>query len=463
MGEGGELSFYGGAGTVTGSKYLVRFQGKQILLDAGLFQGLKELRLRNRAKPPFDPAALDAVVLSHAHIDHSGYLPLLVKNGFKGTIHCTSGTADLLGVLLPDSAHLQEEESRWANKRGYSKHHPALPLYGLRDVEACLEQIKPSGYGEWIQTAPGIRSFFRHSGHILGSAIVELEIGLNAKTRLVFSGDLGRWNRPVLKDPDFVPEADVLLVESTYGNRVHAPDPVAEFARVIREAAARGGVLIIPAFAVGRTQELLWHHAELESRGEIPSLPVYIDSPMAIDVTDIYTAHREDHDLDMRILLDKNRCPFSSGRYKRIRTPEESKALNSVQGPAIIIAGSGMAAGGRVVHHLNERISDPRTTVLLAGFQAAGTRGRSLQDGAKTLRMYGENVSVRARIEMLDGLSAHADKNEIMKWLSGFRKPPRKTYVVHGEPLAAAELADAIRKDLGWNAEPAQDGKTVTL
>ncbi len=457
------LTFYGGAGTVTGSKYLIEAFGSKILLDAGLFQGLKELRLRNWAKPPFDPVQVNAVVLSHAHIDHSGYLPRFVKNHFRGKIYCTSGTQDLLSVLLPDSARLQEEEAARANRRGYSKHKPALPLYTLADVEAALKQLKHYPYDKLFEVSPGIKALFRRAGHILGSATVELQIGRQEITRLVFSGDLGRWNRPILKDPEFVPEADILLVESTYGNRTHPLDAVEQFTRVIHEAIKRGGALIIPAFAVGRTQELIWMLRQLEEQGKIPSIPVYVDSPMAIDVTDIYCRHPEDHDLDMQVLKDKNKCPFASRKYQLIRTPEESKALNRIAGPMIIIAGSGMAAGGRVLHHLKLRLPDPRTTVLLPGYQAAGTRGRSLQEGAKTLRMQGEDIPVKAKIEILDGLSAHADQNEILKWLSGFKVPPKQTYVVHGEPEASQQLAEMIRKRLGWTAKAARDQAVIPL
>lgn len=463
MSEKPTLTFYGGAGTVTGSKYLLQAYGSKILLDAGLFQGLKELRLRNWAKPPFDPAEINAVVLSHAHIDHSGYLPLLFRNHFRGKIYSTSGTQDLLGVLLPDSAHLQEEEAARANRHGYSKHKPALPLYTAADAEAVLKQIKHYPYDKLFDVAPGIKALFRRAGHILGSATVELQIGRQEITRLIFSGDLGRWSRPILKDPEFVPEADILLVESTYGNRFHRTDIAEQLTKIIQDSIKRGGALIIPAFAVGRTQELTWTLRQLEDQGKIPSLPVYVDSPMAINVTEMYCRHPEDHNLDMASLMDKNKCPLCCKQYKLIRTPEESKALNKVAGPIIIISASGMAAGGRVLHHLKWRLPDPRTTVLLAGYQAVGTRGRSLQEGAKTVRIYGEDVSVKAKVETIDGLSAHADQNEILKWLSGFRKPPRQTYIVHGESEAANGLMEVIKKKLGWNVKVAQDKEVVAV
>ena len=457
------LTFFGGAGTVTGSKYLIQTDGSKVLLDCGLFQGLKELRLRNWARPPFDAAQINAVVLSHAHIDHSGYLPLLVKNHFRGKVFCTSGTADLLGIILPDSAHLQEEEAARANRYGYSKHKPALPLYTIEDANQALKQLKHYPYGKLFEVAHGINCLFRRAGHILGSATVELQIGRKNPVRLVFSGDLGRWDRPILRDPEFVPEADILLVESTYGNRIHSTNTIAQLERVIHESIERKGAIIVPAFSVGRTQELIWILRQLEDRGKIPSIPVYVDSPMAINATDIYCRHPEDHDLDMASLMDQGKCPLCCKQYKIVRTVEESKALNQIAGPIIIISASGMATGGRVLHHLKWRLPDPRTTVLLAGYQAIGTRGRRLQDGAKIIKIHGEEIPVKAKVEVLDGLSAHADQNEILKWLSGFKKPPKQTYLVHGEPQAAGQLAETIRKKLNWNVNVAKDGAVVPL
>ncbi|MBI3767288.1 MAG: MBL fold metallo-hydrolase [Deltaproteobacteria bacterium] len=463
MADVATLRFLGAAGTVTGSKYLIETDGHRILLDCGLFQGLKELRLRNWTPPPFTAAAVEAVVLSHAHIDHSGYLPRLVREGFRGAIHCTSGTADLLRVLLLDSAHLQEEEARFANRHGYSQHKPALPLYTADDAEAALSRVVPHAYGEHFTVVPGTTALLRRAGHILGSATVELRVGERTPVTLVDSGDLGRWDRPILRDPELVAEADVLLVESTYGDRLHPRDAPAALARIVNEAIARGGALVVPAFAVGRTQELVWTLRTLEDAGAIPSLPVYVDSPMAINVTEIYCRHHEDHDLDMKLLMDERRRPLCCRQYHLVRTPAESKALNAVHEPIIIISASGMATGGRILHHLNERLPDERTTVLLVGYQAAGTRGRSLQDGAQRVRIHGENVPVRARVEMLDGLSAHADREEILRWLSGFRRAPRVTYVVHGESAAAASLAETIRTRLQWNVQVAEDRALVPL
>jgi metallo-beta-lactamase family protein len=457
------LQFLGAAGTVTGSKYLVRAGRCQVLLDGGLFQGLKALRLRNRQPPAFDPSTVDAVALSHAHIDHSGYLPLLTRLRFRGPIFCTSGTADLLRIMLLDSAQLQEEEAAAANRQGYSKHHPALPLYTVEDAQASLKLLRSCRYGDSVHVAKGVTTIFRRAGHILGSASVELQLGPDPPVRVVFSGDLGRWDQPILRDPELVPEADVLLLESTYGDRRHPADPASALARVVNEAAARGGALIIPAFAVGRTQQLLWMLRELEEADRIPQLPVFLDSPMAIDVGEVYCNHPEDHDLGMNLLMDERRSPLRCHRLALVRSREESKALNGLDGPMIVIASSGMATGGRVLHHLKARLPNPATTVLLVGFQAAGTRGQALQDGAKTLRMHGQEIPVRATVEVLDGLSAHADQQDIFRWLSGFLRPPRQVYVIHGEPGPSAALTEAIRTRLGWNARPALDGETVDL
>jgi metallo-beta-lactamase family protein len=457
------LTFHGAAGTVTGSKHLVSSAGEEVLLDCGLFQGLKARRLRNWEPPPFDPRAIRSVVLSHGHLDHSGYLPLLVRQGFRGPIHCTPGTADLLRVVLMDSAHIQEEDTERANRYGYTKHSPALPLYGVDDVYEMLGHVRLHGYGDRFEVARGMRALFRRAGHILGSATVDLEIDQPRPVRLVFSGDLGRWGRPILRDPELVPSADVLMIESTYGDRVHAADAEDRLVRVITETTRRGGAVIVPAFAIGRTQELLWVLRKLEDSGRLPEIPVYVDSPMANAVTDIYCRHPEDHNVAMKALMDEKRCPLSSGGHHVVRTAQESKGLNSKAGPMVIIAGSGMATGGRVLHHLKHRLPDARNTVLLVGFQAEGTRGRSLEQGAQEIKIHGEFVPVRASVETLQGLSAHADQLEILRWLGGFEKPPARTYVVHGEPGPAATLARVITEKLGWKTMVAQQGVTVPL
>ncbi|MBU6283267.1 MBL fold metallo-hydrolase [bacterium] len=460
---GDTVRFLGAAGTVTGSKHLLEIDGRRILLDCGLFQGLKALRERNWRKFPFDPASLDAVVLSHAHIDHSGALPLLVREGFRGKIHCTAGTAELLEPMLLDAAHLQEEEARFANKHRTSKHAPALPLYVGKDAERALSRLAPHGYADEFSPAPGVRTIYRRASHILGSATVSLAWGRGGdERRLLFSGDLGRYGRPILRDPDPVEERpDVLLVESTYGDRFHPEHPSRELARIVREAAERRGVIVIPAFAVDRTQELLFVLRDLEERGEIPAIPTYVDSPMAIEVTAIYSRHTEDHDVDMA--PGTARGQLAPRNVKMLRTSAESKSLNEMAGPMIVVSASGMATGGRVLHHLARRLPDPTTTVLFAGYQAAGTRGRLLVDGARTLRIFGQQVTVRAHVEKLDGYSAHADQGEILRWLGTFPGAPARTWCVHGEPQAADTLASTIRHRLGWDAAVAEDGATVPI
>ncbi len=460
------LTFAGGAGTVTGSKHLVETAAGRLLLDCGLFQGLKALRLRNWARPPFDPREVDAVALSHAHIDHAGALPLLVKQGFRGPVHCTPATADLLGIVLRDSAHIHEEDARRANRYGYTKHHPALPLYDVADAEATLELLVPHPYGTRFAAfdragAPTVT--FQRAGHILGSALTLVDLPGARPQLLAFSGDLGRSGRPILRDPDLIAQADILLLESTYGDRKHAANSDEQLVKVINETAHRGGAVIVPAFAIGRTQELLWTLRRLEDDGRLPLVSVHVDSPMARSVTDLYVRHPEEHDLDMTRLTETGDSPLTSRRVHFTRSVDESKAINERQGPMIIIAGSGMATAGRVLHHLERRLPDHRNTVLLVGFQPAGTRGRALQDGAPTVRIHGTDVPVRAQVATIDGLSAHADRDEIVTWLRGFERPPRRTYLVHGEPEPAQALAATIEAELGWPVSIARDGERVRL
>ena len=456
------LTFLGGAGgTVTGSKHLLEDGRRRLLLDCGLFQGVKALRLRNWAALPTSPATLGAVVLSHAHIDHSGYLPRLCRDGFTGPVYCTRGTRDLLAVMLPDSAHLQEEEAAYANRHRTSTHDPALPLYTIADAERALARVEAVDFGDRFTPVPGVAARFARSGHILGAALVHCDIG---GRRLVFSGDLGRYGVPIMVDPDPVAEADVLLVESTYGDRDHTVDDNADkLAAAVTRAAQQKGWLLVPAFAVGRSQEILYDLHRLEAAGRIPSMPVYLDSPMAIQATVIYAAHTDEHDALLKEAESAGKRPFAPRRFHLSRTVEESKRLNETDGPGIIVAGSGMATGGRILHHLKRLLPDPRTTVLFVGYQAAGTRGRLLRDGATTIKMLGETVPVRARIEVSDSYSAHADRGEILRWLAGFKRPPEATYVVHGEPEAATALRDAITSRLGWRAAVAEDGQRVTL
>lgn len=456
------LTFLGGAGgTVTGSKHLLEDGAARLLLDCGLFQGLKALRQRNWAPPPVDPASLGAVILSHAHIDHSGYLPRLCRDGFSGPVYATGGTLDLLKVMLPDSAHLQEEEAEFANRHNTSKHAPALPLYTTEDAARALAQVKRVDFGQRFAPVPGVEAEFTPSGHILGAGLVTGAIG---GRRLVFSGDLGRYDVPIMVDPAPVAEADVLLVESTYGNRVHpSDDPTERLTAAVRRAVEQKGWLLIPAFAVGRSQEILYDLRALEKSGAIPSLPVFLDSPMGIQATAIYAAHTEEHDAELgRVEADGTR-PFAPRRFTLSRTVEDSKRLNETAGPGIIVAGSGMATGGRILHHLKRLLPDPRTTVLFVGYQAAGTRGRLLKDGATEMKMLGVTVPVHATIMISDAYSAHADREEILRWLGGFKRPPGMTYIVHGEADAASALRDAITSRLGWTAAVAEDGQRVTL
>lgn len=456
------VQLLGAAGTVTGSKHLVTAGGKQILLDCGLFQGLKVLRERNWAPFPFDPAKLEAVVLSHAHIDHSGALPLLARRGYGGPIHCTTATADLLEVLLLDAAHLQEEEADFANRHRTSKHAPALPLYTTEDAQAALRLVVPHAYHAPFDLEDS-RVTLRPAGHILGSATVTLECGVRDRRVVVFSGDLGRYGRPILRDPEAVAEADLLLVESTYGDRRHPTGHIDELARIVNEAAARNEVLLVPAFAVDRTQELLWVLRTLEDEGRIPTVPVFIDSPMAIDVTEIYARHPEDHDLDMRRLSEAGTSPLTTRHLELLRTPEQSKSLNDRRGPAIVISASGMATGGRILHHLMRRLPDPNSVILLVGYQAAGTRGRALLEGAPTVRIFNQEITVRARVIKLDGFSAHADQSELLRWLGGFTRPPGRTIAVHGEPQPADTFAGLVRHQLGWRADAAEDRQRLVL
>ncbi len=458
------LRFLGGAGTVTGSKYWIRHRGQSLLLECGLFQGLKKLRLRNWEDPPFRCAQLAAVVISHAHIDHSGYLPRIVREGFEGPIYCTHGTGELLEILLPDAGRIQEEDAQYANRKGFSRHKLALPLFSETDAKRTLKFVRGKPYHRRIEVTPWCHVVFRPAGHIFGSATVELQIDADPPVRLVFSGDLGRWGRPITKDPELVPRADVLLLESTYGDRRHELQRTdEELAQVVRRVQRQRGVLIIPAFAVGRTQEVLWRLDRLERQGKIPSLPVYIDSPMATDVTQLYCRHPEEHDLPMQQRIADGTCPLGRDDYVFVRSRDASKALSRRKGPMIIVAASGMATGGRVLHHLEKRLPHPENVVLLVGYQASGTRGRSLLEGAETVKIHGRRIPVRASVEQLVGLSAHADQADIDRWLDGFEKPPERVFLVHGEPESARGLARHLTESRGWPVEVARDQQQIML
>ena len=455
------LTFLGAAGTVTGSKHFLESGQTRLLLDCGLFQELKKLRQRNWAPCPVPAPSIGGVLLSHAHIDHSGALPRLGGEGFKGPIYCTPGTADLLRIMLPDAAHLQEEEAQFANRHQTSKHQPALPLFTTADAEQVLTQVRPVGFNESFSPAQGVSARFINSGHILGAGFVEVSI--DGRT-VVFSGDLGRYGVPIMRDPDPVPAADVLLVESTYGDRLHpADDHRDRLTAAVQRAVQKKGWLLIPSFAVGRSQEILYDLRELEDAARIPSLPIYLDSPMAIEATVIYAKHPDEHDQDLKRVEASGERPFAPKRLRICKTPEDSKRLNDTDGPGIIIAGSGMATGGRILHHFVRRLPDERTTVLFVGYQAAGTRGRLLREGAREMKMLGQSVPVRAAIMVSDSYSAHADQAEILRWLGGFTRPPQTTYIVHGEPDAAAALQALIASRLKWRAVVAQDGQRVDL
>ncbi len=449
------LSFYGATGTVTGSKYLVDDGSVKTLIDCGLFQGFKQIRQRNWQPVPFDVRSLRSVVLTHAHIDHSGYLPLLVKNGFAGRVYCSQATRELCEIMLPDAAHLQEEEARYANKRGLSKHKPALPLFTIEDAERALRLLHPVDFEETIELSSVTKARLLPSGHILGAAMIMLEA---AGKRILFSGDLGRPNDPLMRPPSVVDHADALVLESTYGDRRHAQtDPEAELEAHLSRALNRGGVVIIPAFAVGRVQTLLHLLARFKKRGKLGSVPIYLNSPMAVDVTRIYHTYRKQHRLSVE------ECTAACHVAEFVNTPEDSRELNKKNGPMIIVAASGMATGGRVVHHLKAFAPDPKNLILFSGFQAGGTRGAAMVGGADTVRIHGQDVPVRAEVAKLETLSAHADYAEILDWLKVFTRPPRATYLTHGEPHATDQLRQRIERALGWECYVPDYKETVAV
>jgi metallo-beta-lactamase family protein len=448
-----KITFLGAAGTVTGSKYLVEASGKRLLVDCGLFEGSKDLRQRNWDNLPINPATIDWVVLTHAHIDHTGYLPRLVHSGYHGPIYANAATHELCGLLLPDSAHLQEEDAQFASKKGYASHKPPLPLYTVADAQATLQQFRNIPRADTFTISPQFTVRGHDAGHILGSSWIELTITENNKqTLVVFSGDIGRYSEPILKDPEPPTRADFLLCESTYGDRDHPSGSVAdELANVINRVVKRGGAVVIPAFAVARTQLLMYYLRELEDQQRIPHLPVFVDSPMAINVTGLYAKHTEDHDPEFtKEELEGNHDPLNMREVHMTRTVEESKKINDVVSPCIIISASGMATGGRILHHLARRLPDSRCAVLLVGYQAEASRGRALEDGAKYVRIHGEDVPVRAEVVNIGQLSAHAGKSELLRWLSSFQAPPRQTFLVHGEPVALDALRAAITSQFHW-------------
>ena len=456
------ISFYGAAGTVTGSRFLLEHDNKRVLIDCGLFQGLKALRERNWAPIPFDVKKVDAVVLTHAHIDHTGTLPRLVKEGYRGPVFTTSGTRDLSALMLPDSGRLQEEEARYANKERYSRHAPALPLYTEKDAFEALKLFETFSYDRPKEIVPGIRLRFARAGHILGSAICEFEL-LSTKQRVVFTGDLGRYAAPILKDPDRIEFATTVICESTYGDRTHGDvAPMDALARAVTETTDRGGVLVIPAFAIGRTQEVLYHLRNLEEARRIPTLPVFVDSPMACDATPIYMAHPEDHDIDMRAIHDRGETPLATLKTQFTRSVDQSKMVNAFNKPAIIISASGMATGGRILHHLKHRVSNPKNTILFVGYQSVGTRGRRMLDGEPEIKIHGQLIPVRAQLVQVSGFSAHADWVETLRWMDGFTAPPLQTLLVHGEDKALEALKTRVEAK-GWKVAIPKHLETVQL
>lgn len=450
-----QITFLGATKTVTGSKYLITVDSKKILVDCGLFQGYKELRLRNWNKLPIDPHQIDAVILTHAHIDHSGYLPLLVKNGFKGKIYCTQGTKDLCAILLPDSGHIQEEDANRANKYHYSKHKPALPLYTREEAIRAIDQFSPIDFNEPTQLFDSLTVTLLPAGHIIGSSLVKLE---HKNKSLLFTGDLGRPHHPVMKAPAIIHSADYLVVESTYGDRLHdRSNPLDQLAETINSTVANGGSIVIPAFAVGRSQDILYYLYQLKNDNRIPNIPIFLDSPMAQNVSDLMASHADEH----RLTRDQCHAVCQIAHY--VKTPDESKELDQSPAPSIIISASGMLEGGRVLHHLKVFLRDHRNTVLLTGYQDPGTRGDRLQRGETEIKIHGEMVPVRAKIVAMSNMSAHADYEEILGWLKHFTHKPIKTFITHGDQDSTASLKSKIEQTLGWKCEIPDYLQSATL
>jgi len=455
------IGFYGAAETVTGSRHLLTLGDKRVLVDCGLFQGTRDSRQLNWEPFPVLPNSIDAVVLTHAHMDHIGYLPRLVAEGYKGPIYATPATIGLCRISLPDSARIQEEDARRANKHG-TRHEPALPLYTEEQAYECLKLLQPVHYKTNHSLPGGATLVYHPAGHILGSAFAE--IYFENGERILMGGDLGRFDTPIIRDPEMMENAEYLVVESTYGDRIHPhQDPMEKLEEVIHAAMQTGGTIIVPSFAIGRTQELLYFFRRLQDAGRMPRIPIFVDSPMAVSATSLYASCKEEHDADMKLSLEQGHSELEPNGVSFVRDREQSKALNAQHGPMMIIAGSGMANGGRVVHHLQRRISNPSTIVLFTGYQANGTLGRRILDGDPVVRILGQEIEVQARIEQLSALSAHADQGEIMHWLRGFKNPPRRTFIVHGEPPAQAALQQKILSELGWDAVIPHMGETFHL
>ncbi len=462
-----KLTFLGAAGTVTGSKYLVEAAGKKLLVDCGVFQGSHELEERNFQPLPVSPATIDYCVLTHAHLDHTGWLPCLTRDGYKGKIYANPATIELTTLSLKDSGHLQEEDAERAKRHPKrTNNSDARPLYTTADVEPMLQQLSPMPRSGNFQISPEFQLESFDAGHILGSCSFRLTIRENGKsTTLIFSGDVGRYDQPILNDPKTPPAADYVICESTYGDREHPDgDPVQLLSDIVNRIAKRGGSIVIPAFAIGRTQTFMYYLRQLEDEQRIPRIPVYVDSPMALSATDLYVRHTEDHDLDMT-RLDKSgdHDPLNVHEFHLTRSVDDSKKINDVKTPCIIISASGMVTGGRVLHHLAQRLPDAKNAVLLAGFQAEGTRGRALQEGAKLMHLFGEAVPVNAEIITMGQFSAHAGKSELLRWVGALGKPPKKAWLTHGEPAAAQALQAAIKEKLSWDVAVARHLDTVEL
>jgi metallo-beta-lactamase family protein len=455
-----KISFCGAAQTVTGSRFLID-NGARVLIDCGLFQGPRIWKERNWSDLPFDPAQIDAVVLTHAHIDHSGFLPRLVNLGFQGRILCTPATADLLSLLLPDSARIQEEDAAFANKKKYTRHDPALPLYTEESALQTLKLLQTVDFYKRVQFSDRLSFQFLRAGHILGSAMIEMHHGDRI---CVFTGDLGRPSQFIINRPDTIHSTDHLVLESTYGNRLHQRVNVKDrLAEIINRTVSNGGTLLVPAFAIGRTQELLFLLRDLSETNRIPKLPIFVDSPMAIDAIRIYTRHMSDSSKELKVLEKRDSTPFEWDNVRALRSVEESMTLNTMIQPSIIISASGMATAGRILHHLKRRIGDHRTTVLFIGFQAEGTKGRLLVEGIREIKIHGKHYTVAAKIEYLDALSCHADYEEIIEWLQTLERPPVRVFLVHGEKTASESLADKIRESYGWNVHVPEYLESIEL
>jgi len=461
-----KLTVLGAGRCVTGSKYLLEWKNYSTMVDCGLFQGPAENRRKNWKKLPYPPKDIHSVILTHAHIDHSGWLPRLVRQGFKGSVFCTPPTRNLLRVLLPDAAHIQEEEARYANKKGYSKHTPALPLFRAADARAALKLLEPVDFDDQHELHDGIRFRFHRQGHILGAAAVELETKVSGGERktIYFSGDVGRHGVPILKEPEPYPGSDVLLLESTYGDRFHGEDdPPAALAEAVQAGLRRGGVILIPAFAIDRTQELLYILHELMVDGDLPEIPIFLDSPMAIEATALYSRSLEEHDVEMRHFFADQVNPIFPPNMKVTPSSSESRKLNHLKGPAIIISASGMATGGRILHHLKLRLPHERNTVIFVGYQAVGTKGRRLVEGEPEIKIHGEWIPVNAHIAQISGLSAHADAGELTVWLSRREKEPEAVYLIHGEYEAQQAFAVRLNEEFGWEPKIPELGETLTI